>query len=230
MPALSSNHLPSPPKNLNELNPLFEEVTGTWYRVTRRDYSRDVHYFSESPSNRFSSPSADFGVSYYGSTPETTFAECVRGGALIDPNTLNGPVLEILDLHEVTIKASALPGNRAIALRSTGCARIRARAECFCLSHPEGYRVSQEWARALMKHPAEHSGLLYQANYAADLCLGLYGKKSGIGAKARKAKGLELRKVRSLRLLESNAFLQWVEDCHYVVARPQSGGTSATSL
>lgn len=210
----------SPPENLSSLKPLIEPVTGTWYRVTRRLHSKDVHFFSMSEANRFSSSTAKFGVSYYGATPEAAFSESVRSSARIDSDKLNGPILEDLDLHEVTISVNDTEAseNGAIALYSTGCERIRAKLEYFCVSTRDGYIISQEWGRALMHLTVPHCGLLYQANNAGDLCFGLYGQQGGKGAQARLAKGLELKKVRSFPLLESYAFLQWVRDCSYSIA------------
>lgn len=213
--ALSS----APPSNLAALKPLLERVEGTWYRVTQRRFCREVHYFSDRTSNRFSSPSAAYGVSYYGATPEAAFAESVRDSALIDHNTLNGPVLEGLDLHEIKIieKVPEATDNLAITLAGQGAAQIRFRGELANFSKPDGYRISQEWARALMEHPVEHCGLVYLGNYAQAACLGLYGKKGGKGARVRKAKGLELKKGRCIPLMNSHAFRLWVEDCSYSI-------------
>ena len=97
---------PLPPSNLNELAPRTSGVSGDWYRITNRVHSSTVHYFSGFTSNRFSSPTAAHGVSYYGVSPEAAFSEYIRGDLIFKDKFFNQVSLEALDLHRIRIAIS----------------------------------------------------------------------------------------------------------------------------
>lgn len=205
-----------PPVDLDKLTPSREAIAGTWYRVAHRKFRKTIHFFSDSIGNRFSSPSAKYGVSYYGITPESAFAETIRGGMVYSGRLLKELELEPLDIHTVEMtEIEEDPLNSAFSVIGSGARRIGAQAECFNLGTKEGYSCSQAWASALMIHPDSAGGIVYYGNQSVERCLGLFGEKQSKGVSGRLSQELNLEITATSKLLDSEDFLDWMNDCGY---------------
>lgn len=204
-----------PPRNILNRDVAREVIDGTWYRVSSSDFRDDPIYFSTNRGVRFSSPEAKYGVCYLGSTPEAAYAETVRDAMLsTNPDTQHKYIpessLRKLELHRYKIQSR---NGIAISLYDEGLIKIDARLEYFCTGDLEGYQRSQSWARSLMEHPCEATGLIYLGNRSGAKCLALFGAPNKSGFK-HAIKGVSTigRSYKPSPLLKRKDFFQWLQD------------------
>jgi hypothetical protein len=157
---------PGPPAafdgiDLTTVRPLQVEV----FRLTRSRFHSPL-YFNRGGDYRFDSPSAPWGVCYFGHGILTGFLE-IFADRIRKEGRINYAELD----DTIAWKVKVPPDLNLLALEGATLPKIKATMQSFV----SRYSLSQAWGEAFMKHPADLDGVIYKGRRSAGDCLALFG-------------------------------------------------------
>jgi hypothetical protein len=155
------SRLPVPPPDLDRRDlPIATVPPVRIYRIHRTEYT--PVWFGPGPDKppayRFDAPAGEFGVCYFGRTPEASFAETF----------LRQPPVRLISMQDLASRSLATfrlaRSVRLVSLNGPGLAQLGATAEIAS----GDYSLSRAWALALWKHPSAPDGLMYRCRHDDD--------------------------------------------------------------
>lgn len=154
---------PPPPPSKFKTVPLLTRAIdpATLFRISR--YDSGEPFFGKSKANRFDDPSSvksgRFGASYFGFSLDVAFAETV----LHNLNPMRGLFKIPVDVLSTRFVVR-FSGDPLIVADMTGHGLKRSGADGSLSSIPD-YTYTQQWSRAIYKHPLNLDGFLYMSRH-----------------------------------------------------------------
>lgn len=150
----------SPPRGTRWPLPLIEVAAGTvLFRLTKSEHA-DPAFFGRTGLFRFDAPDGAFGVCYLGTTLDCTFLEVFT----VERDPSSGRLFVAatrLSEHYAAVARVTRP-LRLAHLADDGLARLGIDQR---VTGGDDYRLSQRWAAAIPRHPANVDGVFYATRH-----------------------------------------------------------------